>query len=165
MPWDDWNGDNWIIDVAELTTAVAVGYDWLHYDLKATTREAALEALAANAATLKSTTNNSTNAICNSAAVLAGLATYEKGKAAAATLIDGAVAANLASGFVPYDTYGAYNEGYDHWAHATTYEAILITALEKIFAADGGLYTKSTGLAGSATWALFMVGSSGKVIN
>lgn len=163
--WDDWNGENWIIDVAELTTAVAVGYDWLHYDLKATTREAALEALVANAATLKSTTNNSTNAICNSAAVLAGLATYEKGKAAAATLIDGAVAANLASGFVPYDTYGAYNEGYDHWAHATTYEAILITALEKIFAADGGLYTKSTGLAGSATWALFMVGSSGKVFN
>ena len=163
--WDDWNGDNWIIDVAELTTAVAFGYDWLHYDLSSVAREAALEALAANAATLKSTTNNSTNAICNSAAVLAGLATYEKGKAAAATLIDGAVAANLASGFVPYDVFGAYNEGYDHWAHSTTYEAILITALEKIFAADGGLYTKSTGLAGSATWALFMVGSSGKVFN
>ncbi len=163
--WDDWNGENWIIDVAELTTAVAFGYDWLHYDLSSVAREAALEALTANAATLKSTTNNSTNAICNSAAVLAGLATYEKGKAAAATLIDGAVAANLASGFVPYDVYGAYNEGYDHWAHATTYEAILITALEKIFAADGGLYTKSTGLAGSATWALFMVGSSGKVFN
>ncbi len=163
--WTDWNGENWIIDVAELTTAVALGYDWLHYDLNATTREAALEALTTNAATLTSTTNNSTNAICNSAAVLAGLATYEKGKAAAAALVDGAVAANLASGFVPYDVYGAYNEGYDHWAHSTTYEAILITALEKIFATDGGLYTKSTGLAGSATWALFMIGSSGKVFN
>lgn len=165
--WDDWNGENWIIDVAELTTAVAFGYDWLHYDLKATTREAALEALAANAATLKSTTNNSTNAICNSAAVLAGLATYEKGKASAATLIDGAVAANLASGFIPYgkNGLGGYSEGYDHWGHSTTYEAILITALEKIFAADGGLYTANAGFVKSAELALWMVGTSGKVFN
>ena len=163
--WDDWNGENWILDVAELTTAVAFGYDWLHYDLSSATREAALEALTTNAATLKSTTNNSANAVCNAAAVLAGLATYEKGKAAAATLIDGAVAANLASGFVPYDVFGAYNEGYDHWAHSTTYEAVLITALEKIFATDGGLYTKSAGFALSAKWALFMIGTSGKVFN
>ena len=165
--WDDWNGENWIIDVAELTTAVAFGYDWLHYDLSSVAREAALEALTANAATLKSTTNNSTNAICNSAAVLAGLATYEKGKAAAATLIDGAVAANLASGFIPYgkNGLGGYSEGYDHWGHSTTYEAILITALEKIFATDGGLYTANAGFVKSAELALWMVGTSGKVFN
>ncbi|MBR3854058.1 MAG: fimbrillin family protein [Tidjanibacter sp.] len=165
--WTDWNGENWIIDVAELTTAVALGYDWLHYDLNATTREAALEALTTNAATLTSTTNNSTNAICNSAAVLAGLATYEKGKAAAAALVDGAVAANLASGFVPYgkNGLGGYGEGYDHWAHSTTYEAILITALEKIFESDGGLYAANAGFVKSAEWALFMIGTSGKVFN
>ena len=163
--WSDWNKDNYIVDVAELTTAVALGYDWLYDALSAEARTAAVAALNAHAPALVTESANSTNAICNSAAGLAAIAAYENNKENAAKLLDAAVAANKKGGFAPYGHAGAYLEGYDVWSHATTYEAMLITALDKIFEADGGLYAASEAFAKSAEWALWMVGPSNKVFN
>ena len=164
--WTDWNGENYVIDAAELTAAVALGYDWLYDNLSEATRTAALAALKAHAPALVTEAENSTNAICNAAAGLAALAMYDNGsKATAAKLLDDAVAANKKGGFVPYGHAGAYVEGYDIWAHATTYEAMLISALEAVFANDGGLYATSESFVKSAEWALFMVGTSGNVFN
>ena len=164
--WTDWNKENYVIDVAELTTAVALGYDWLYASLGEGTRDAALNALKTHAKTLVTEAENSNNAICNAAAGLAAMAIYDNGtKAEAAKLLDDAVAANKKGGFAPYGHAGAYLEGYDLWAHATTYEAMLITALEAIFDNDGGLYTTSEAFVKSGEWALFMVGTSNNVFN
>lgn len=164
--WTDWNGENYAIDAAELTTAVAIGYDWLYESLGESTRTAALAALKAHAPALVTEAENSTNAICNAAAGLAAMAMYEDGnKATAAKLLDDAVAANKKGGFVSYGHAGAYIEGYDIWAHSTTYEAMLISALDAVFANDGGLYATSEAFAKSAEWALFMVGTSDNVFN
>lgn len=44
-----------------------------------------------------------------------------------------------------YGTDGNYPEGYMYWGYGTTYQVILIAALEKVFNTDNGLSQTSAG--------------------
>ena len=82
--FSDWNPSHFL-DVAEMTMAVAIGYDWLHHDLSANSRSIIKEAIlkkgiepsldAKYNSWLKATHN--WNQVCNAGMTYGALAIYE----------------------------------------------------------------------------------------
>lgn len=160
--FSDWNPSHYL-DVAEMTTAVAVGYDWLFdimcNDTKDTIRKAIINKglnpsfdAQYNGWLQK---ENNWNQVCNSAMAYGALAIYED----ASTLADSVIQRSITSILKPMKNYGpdgAYPEGYSYWGFGTTYNVMLIDALEKCFGTDFNL-SKQKGFLESAGFILHMV--------
>ncbi len=163
----DWNPAHFL-DVAEMTTGVALGYDWLYHDLSETTRTTIREAIvekglkpsleAKNNAWL--TSNSNWNQVCNAGMSFGALAVYEEQPELARRLLNRA----LASVPVPMRSYGpdgAFPEGYMYWGYGTTYNVLLINALEKVFGQDFGL-SAQPGFLKTAAYLQHMTGPTGQ---
>lgn len=165
----DWH-DSHYLDAAEMATAVAIGLDWSYEYLKPKTREKARLALEkflftqAEGNSFLTMTNN-WNAVCNGSLVLASLACYEKNKSRSIEMLEMAVNSNKEYGFKGYGVSGSYMEGYMYWGYGTTYETIIIAALEKIFGSNAGLFEPGSAFAESAYYILNMAGTTGKCFN
>ncbi len=168
--FSDWN-DEHFLDVAEMTTAVAIGLDWLYNDLKPTTRELArrkIKEYAFNRTAGQSFLKNKANwnQVCNGGMIIGALAMYEKDKALAAKMIEQSLKSNKENGYAAYGTTGAYSEGYLYWGYGTTYQVTMMCAMEKIFGDDAaGLYSHSKGFQQTGEWMLHMLGPSYKAFN
>ncbi len=169
----DWNPTHYL-DVGEMALAVAIGLDWLYDDLKPETRQMARNALenyafkTATDATYSNQFLNSTtnwNQVCNGGLLAAALVTYEKNKSRAVEIIEQSFNSNKSKGMTCYGTYGDYPEGYMYWGYGTTYQVILIAALEKAFGTDNGLAESTAGFLKTAEYMLFMAGTTGKSFN
>ena len=160
--FSDWNPSHYL-DVAEMTTAVAVGYDWLFDMMSNDTKETIREAIINKG--LKPSFDaqyngwlqkeNNWNQVCNSAMAYGALAIYED----ASTLADSVIQRSITSILKPMKNYGpdgAYPEGYSYWGFGTTYNVMLIDALEKCFGTDFNL-SKQKGFLESAGFILHMV--------
>ncbi|MEZ0483855.1 heparinase II/III domain-containing protein [Fibrella aquatica] len=143
--FSDWNPSHFL-DVAEMTMAVAIGYDWLHSELpessRAVIRKAILKKglepslLAKNNGWLKATHN--WNQVCNAGIAFGALAIYEDQPELARSLINRAITTvKLPMG--DYNPTGAYQEGYSYWGYGTSFNVLLISAVEKAFGTDFGL--------------------------
>jgi len=98
---------------------------------------------------------NNWNQVCNSAMAYGALAIYED----ASTLADSVIQRSITSIHKPMKNYGpdgAYPEGYSYWGFGTTYNVMLIDALEKCFGTDFNL-SKQKGFLESAGFILHMV--------
>ena len=157
-----------------MALAVAIGLDWLYNDLQPETRkmaQTALENYAFKTATdptyskqfIETTTN--WNQVCNGGLLAAALVTYEKDKSRAVEIIEQSFNSNNTKGMTTYGTDGNYPEGYMYWGYGTTYQVILIAALEKVFNTDNGLSQTSAGFLKTAEYMLFMAGTTGKCFN
>lgn len=170
--FSDWNPSHYL-DVGEMALAVAIGLDWMYDDLQPQTRQIARNALermafetATNAQTngfLNSETN--WNQICNGGLLLAALSMYEKDKARSVEIIEQSFNSNKTKGMTIYGNHGNYPEGYMYWGYGTTYQVMIIAALEKIFGTDGGLTSVTEGFLQTAEYMLFMSGTTGKCFN
>ena len=141
----DWNPSHFL-DVAEMTAAMAIGYDWLYNFISDRTKikiEKAIEMKGLNPS-LDSRynswlyRNNNWNQVCNGGITLGALAIYDKIPTFADKLINRAVQ----SVKLPMSVYapdGAYAEGYSYWGYGTTYNLLLIDALEKVMGTDYNL--------------------------
>ena len=169
----DWNPTHYL-DIGEMALAVAIGLDWLYNDLQPETRkmaQTALENYAFKTATdptyskqfIETTTN--WNQVCNGGLLAAALVTYEKDKSRAVEIIEQSFNSNKTKGMTTYGTDGNYPEGYMYWGYGTTYQVILIAALEKVFNTDNGLSQTSAGFLKTAEYMLFMAGTTGKCFN
>jgi hypothetical protein len=168
--FQDWNPDHFL-DVAEMTMAVAIGYDWLYNDLSATSRQ-----LIGNAIITKGLVpsqndkyngwlrgNNNWNQVCNTGITFGALAVYDLQPRETAQLLERAIK----SVQIPMATYapdGNYTEGYSYWAYGTTYNVFLISALEQIFGMDYGL-SALPGFLKTPVFYRDLVGPSGKPFN
>lgn len=150
----DWNPSHFL-DVAEMSLAVAIGYDWLHAQLspaeRATLKTALLQhglALASDAynpagATDKRVTrwvtaHHNWNQVCNGGLLGAALALADEEPALARLVVSGAVK-SLPLAMAAYAPDGAYPEGPGYWGYGTTYNVIALALLESALGTDFSL--------------------------
>ena len=141
--FEDWNPSHFL-DVAEMTAALAIGYDWLYNDLKPDAREAIRSAIVEKGleTSLKGggwvTTTNNWNQVCHGGLVLGALAVLEDAPQLAGRIIARAIE-NVPRAMQEYEPDGVYPEGPGYWKYGTTYNIILISALESVLGSDFGL--------------------------
>lgn len=143
-----WNAKKHFLDVAEMATAVALGYDWLYNELSEATRQKALGCILdyAFSPAFNSVWNlnfyaatNNWNQVCNGGLICAALAIYESDPAACQRIIDKGVASNREPMKTMYSPDGNYVEGYGYWGYGTTYQCLMMAALESVTGSDYGL--------------------------
>ena len=133
----DWNPSHYL-DVAEMTTAVAIGYDWFYSVFSPNVRAELRKAIISKGLrpSFDSRYNNwldrvnNWNQVCNTGMAYGALAIYEEAPA----LADSIISRSVKSVIKPMKNYapdGAYPEGYSYWGFGTTYNVMLIDALEK----------------------------------
>lgn len=140
----DWNPSHFL-DVAEMSHAFGIGYDWLYDFLsvedRATIRAAltdkglklALPFYRENKWWVKVTHN--WNQVCNGGMVIGALAVADETPELSASIISRA----LESVRLPMGSYapdGGWNEGPGYWHYATSYNVCLLAALESALGPD-----------------------------
>lgn len=168
--FSDWNPSHFL-DVGEMTMAVAIGYDWLYRYLSESDRKTLSEAIyhkgfrAADnyrhARFYRMTSN--WNQVCNSGLVYGAIATYENDPEEAERIIEKAVETNRAA-LESYAPDGGYPEGYSYWGYGSSFQIMMVAAMESAFGSDAGL-GKATGFLESAWFMQFMTAPSGQNYN
>ena len=144
----DWNPSHFL-DVAEMTTAFALGYDWLFDrltpDERAFIENAIIEkglqpGLAAygEPAWWIADNPNNWNQVCNGGLTLGALAVADVVPELATNILSYARLA-IPHGMKVYAPDGQYVEGPSYWDYGTTYNALLIAALKSALDTDWGL--------------------------
>jgi len=171
--WKDWNPSHYL-DVAELTMAVAIGYDWLYGDLPVSSREVLRDAIIHKGILTSYDTSyhayrkwlsvtNNWNQVCNTGISYGAMAIYETDTVFAREVIDRSIGSIVIS-MGDYEPDGAYAEGYGYWGYGTTYNVLFIEGLRKMFGKDFGLSGRP-GFRKSAAYIENMIGPSGDVFN
>ncbi|MEJ7768753.1 MAG: heparinase II/III family protein [Chitinophagaceae bacterium] len=168
--FSDWNPTHFL-DVAEMTMAVAIGYDWLYHDLSPNTRAVVKEAILKKGleqsmdpkynSWLKASHN--WNQVCNAGMTYGALAIYEDQPDLAKKVINRAIE-SIALPMEDYGPDGAYPEGYGYWGYGTSFNVMFISALEKAYGKDFGLNAKP-GFLKTAGYLENMTGPSGNNFN
>lgn len=168
--FSDWNPSHFL-DVGEMATGVAIGYDWLYNELSPETRNKIRVALLDKAFSPSKIDqynwylqrSNNWNQVCNAGLVFAALATYEANKEASVQYIEQTME-NIALPLNEYAPHGNYPEGYMYWAYGTSFQVMLLAALESALGTDQGLHERE-GFLNTAEYMLYMVGPSGLCFN
>lgn len=135
----DWNPSHFL-DVAEMTMAAAIGYDWLYHGLSSGSRSVIKKAIVEKGLrpSLNSSNNwwlkssNNWNQVCNAGMTFGALAVYEDEKELADQLIERSVN-SLRLPLEEYEPDGAYPEGYGYWGYGTGFHVMYISAMKKVF--------------------------------
>lgn len=156
----DWNPSHFL-DVAEMATALAIGYDWLYSHLSDTERAAVRGALVKHALSFAQAAygrpgatgapsrpedkrlnfvvaHHNWNQVCNAGLLAAALALADEEPDLARTVIAG-VRRSLPLAMKAYEPDGAYPEGPGYWTYGTTYNVLGIALLESALGTDFGL--------------------------
>lgn len=164
----DWNPKHFL-DVAEMTMAVGVGYDWLYAALDEPTRAQLRTAIREKGLKASLTSNswtrskNNWNQVCNAGMAVGALAIAESEPKLAADIIARAINTVPVS-MHEYVPDGAYPEGPGYWGYGTTFNVILISALQSTLGSDFGL-TQQPGFLATADYYLHVTGPSGYYFN
>ena len=143
--FSDWNPSHFL-DVAEMTMAVSIGYDWLFdhlsEDSKKTIREAivtkGLEPSYNEKYNWFLTATHNWNQVCNAGMTFGAMAVYEDYPEIAQKTIERAVE-SMKLPMKDYQPDGAYPEGYGYWAYGTSFNVLFLDAIEKAYGSDFGL--------------------------
>ncbi len=167
----DWNPSHFL-DCAEMTMAVAIGYDWLYDELSPEVREIARRAIVEKGLLtsmepqyekLFVPRTNNWNQVCHAGMVYGALAVLDTDREPAIQVIERAVENNPIV-MKMYAPDGAYPEGYNYWGYGTSFEVMMLAALEYVFGSDGGL-SNFEGFDKTAEYMLYMMGTSGLPFN
>jgi len=146
--FEDWNPSHFL-DVAEMTMAVAIGYDWLFEDLSERARLEARSAILLKGIEESKkgnqwwlTSENNWNQVCNAGMVFGALAIQEDYPDVAEEIIDRAFE-SLPVAMDEYLPDGIYPEGYSYWGYGTTFNVLFLSAVEKQLGTDRGLTDNS----------------------
>ena len=168
--FDNWNPGHFL-DIGEMTTAVAIAYDWLFDDLKEATKTMVRKTIIEKAFTPSYNKkynwflgrHNNWNSVCNTGLVYGALAILDDEKEAAIPIIE----RSIKSTRLPLEVFGPdgnYPEGPCYWNYGTTFQVMMIAALESALGSDQGL-SKTKGFMQSADFMMFASGSSGDYFN
>ncbi len=141
----DWNPSHFL-DVAEMSTGLAIGYDWLYHKLDRKTRTTILNSLIKKGLepSMLAENNfwlqrlNNWNQVSNTGMLYASLATFESNPAFSTEIINRSIN-SIRYAMQSYAPHGAYPEGYGYWHYGTTFNVMFIDALEKNYRNDFGL--------------------------
>lgn len=165
--FSDWNPAHFL-DVAEMTMGMAVGYDWLYDKLPDSSRVAIRTAIITKGLEPSLDTrfngwlrvSNNWNQVCNAGMAYGAMAVYEDQPELARSVINRAIESVV----LPMEDYapdGAYPEGYSYWDYGTSFNVMLLGALEKLFGQDFGLSARP-GFLATAGYMANMAGPSGQ---
>jgi hypothetical protein len=168
--FSDWNPTHFL-DVAEMTMAMAIGYDWLHDRLPAASRAAIRDAILHKGLepSLEARYNSwlraehNWNQVCNAGMTYGALAIAEDHPQLARSIINRAVA-SIRIPMKDYGPDGIYPEGYGYWGYGTSFNVMFLSAVEKAFGTDFGL-TRAPGFLQTAGFLEHMSGPTGKPFN
>ncbi len=170
--FSDWNPSHFL-DVGEAATALALGYDWTFDALpeasRATIRRALVEKALrpgldpAAAHNWWHRADNNWSQVCFGGLTLAALTVAEEEPELARDLLAKA-RAGIRHGLTPYAPDGVYPEGPSYWVYGTTYQAVMIAALETALGTDWEL-SASEGFLPSAGAFLQTIGPTGAFYN
>ncbi|QBN17867.1 T9SS type A sorting domain-containing protein [Flavobacterium nackdongense] len=172
----DW--DNWItysLDTSEMTYAVAIGYDWLFNGLSAATKQKAREKILnygfltqKNKSFWNSTSN--WNQVCIGSLASAALAIYGDGTTQMNTEAAFVLNNVLVKNPLALNTYGSgsYAEGPMYWSYGTSYQVLLLAALEGVYGKNHegiNRLTQTPGFLESAKFMQYVTGPTSLYFN
>jgi hypothetical protein len=167
--FSDWNPSHFL-DVAEMTTALAIGYDWLHEVLTTKQEELIRKAILEKGINPSFNSphwwirgNNNWNQVCHGGMVFGVLALLEHEPDLATKTILRAME-GLPNAMKEYEPDGIYPEGPSYWQYGTSFNVLLIAALESALGTDFGI-TASPGFLESGAFPLLMTGPTGEHFN
>lgn len=168
--FSDWNPSHFL-DVAEMTMAVAIGYDWLYNGLSDPVRQILKTAIVEKGlkmsldpsfnSWLKATHN--WNQVCNAGMTFGALAVMEDYAELSKSIIERA-RTSIMLPMADYEPDGAYPEGYSYWGYGTTFNIMFLSVVEKLFG-QTFLPVISNGFMKTAEYMLNMTGPSGICFN
>ncbi len=168
--FSDWNPTHFL-DVAEMTMALAIGYDWLFDQLPETSRQIIKEAIVNKG--LKPSYNedynwflraeHNWNQVCNAGMTFGALAIREDHPGFADSVISRAFE-TIPLAMHDYQPDGAYPEGYGYWGYGTSFNVVFLSAVEKALGSDRGL-TASPGFLKTAGFLQHMLAPSNLCYN
>ena len=168
--FQDWNPSHFL-DVAGMTMAVAIGYDWLFDTLSETTREKVRKAIIDKAFTAANneknawfyTATSNWNQVCNAGLVFGALAIYDEEPEISKAIIEKSVQ-SIPLAMQSYGPDGAYPEGYSYWGYGTGFQVTMMAALESALGTDYKL-SQDKGFMHSPYYMLMMLAPSGLCYN
>jgi hypothetical protein len=168
--FSDWNPSHFL-DVAEMTMAMAIGYDWLYDGLSDSARVAIRDAIVHKGLdpSLNASYNswlgvsNNWNQVCNAGMAYGAMAVYEDQPARSRAIIDRAIG-SVVLPMSDYAPEGAYPEGYGYWGYGTSFNVMLLAALQGMYGSDFGLAARP-GFLKSAGYLENMTGPTGAAFN
>jgi hypothetical protein len=168
--FEDWNPSHFL-DVAEMTFALAIGYDWLHDQLDEAARIEIGDAIIQKGVNLPFTTShngwvkssNNWGQVCHAGLTAGALAVMEREPDLAARTVHQAVR-NVTHSMAAFAPKGSYPEGPGYWAYGTGYNVLLISALESALGTDFGL-SQAPGFDQTGQYPNLVGGPSGAFFN
>lgn len=166
----DWNPSHFL-DVAEATAALAIGYDWCFDALSTESREEIRNAIVSHGIAPGMPTRgngwqrsrNNWNQVCLGGLTLGALAIADEHPEIARHVLSLA-RERIGNGLAPYAPDGVYPEGPSYWAYGTSYQVLMIAALESALGTDLGLAARD-GFLESAGFVLQGTGPGGRYYN
>jgi hypothetical protein len=168
----DWNPSHFL-DVAEMSHAVGIGYDWLYNQIDQPTRNQiktglitlglneGKKAYAGNAWWAK--VDHNWNQVCNSGLLIGALAVGESDSDIALYILPKAIE-NLPYALKSYGPDGVWGEGPGYWDYATDYTAYGIAALQSALGQSFGL-TDLPGMNLTGYFPIYSAGPTGYMLN
>ena len=163
-----WNPSHFL-DVGEMVTALAIGYDWLYDWLSPESRTIIEDAIIVKGLRTSgkkrwwAKSHNNWNQVCNGGLVMGALAVYERIPEEAQAIIAEALKNNPIAQ-KEYGPDGVYPEGFGYWEYGTWYEVMLIESLRTALGTSCDL-EKAPGFLESAKFMNFMSTPTGATYN
>ena len=166
-----WNPTHFL-DVGEMSTGVALGYDWLYAHLADSTKAKAVRAVEElSFAQARDTSNawfyrsiHNWNQVCNGGLICAAMAMYENFPEAAREVVAKGVESNRKAMRYMYEPDGAYPEGPGYWNYGNTFQSLLQASLESCLGTDFGL-ADEPGFQKTGEYEIFTQGNTNRVFN
>lgn len=161
------------LDTAEMTHALAIAYDWLYEDWTAEQRRLIREAMVTKGLRpglavyeKRSGWHRAThnwNQVCNGGMTVGALAVADEEPVLAGQILHHALA-SVPLAMASYAPDGAWAEGPGYWAYATSYNVLMLAALESSLGTDFGL-SDMAGFAQTGWFPIYMTGPTGRAFN
>ncbi len=168
----DWDPPHFL-DVAEMTHAVAIGYDWLYPKMDAQLRDQVKASLiklglhegnlAYASAAWWANSEFNWNQVCNSGLLIGALAVAETDPSYAMNILPKALD-GLSYALKSYGPDGVWGEGPGYWGYATDYTAYGLAALQSALGNSFGL-TNFPGMSLTGYLPIYAAGPTGYVLN
>jgi len=168
----DWNPSHFL-DTAEMTFAVAIGYDWLYDVWSPEQRQQLRQAIVHlgleqglpiyRKQTWWAKANHNWNQVCNGGLAVGALAIAEDEPQLAREILHSALV-SIPRAMHEFGPDGGWGEGPGYWRYATEYNVYLLAALKTAFGRDFGL-SKIAGFSDTGDFPLYFTGPTGQTFN
>ena len=170
VEFPDWNPSHFL-DVGEMSTALAIGYDWLFEILSAEDKKSIKNALVRYALEPGLSVHpdrfrnkiNNWNFVCNGGLIITALAIGDEEPILAEKIIRKAFD-SLPKALQSYAPDGAWFEGPAYWEYGTSYLAMLSSSLLSALGNDYGM-SEYPGLTNTGRFFMDTIGPSGNFFN